>query len=73
MLAEKKMLSLEEIEAQTALELPSRELPLVTIILTNVLSGNQVFIDVSDVGVAVQVCAEVLNTNPNLTCEIDIN
>lgn len=67
---EKKSLSLEVLEAQTAVELPDRELPLVTVILTNVLSGNEVEIEVADNEVAAQVCAQVLNTRPNLTCEI---
>ena len=69
-MADKKMLSLAELESQTALELPDRELMLVTIVLTNILSGNQVEITVRNVDVAAQVCANILNTRPNLTCEI---
>jgi len=36
---EKKVLSLEEIEAQAALELPDREMMLVTVIINNVLNN----------------------------------
>ncbi len=70
MLPEKRALSVEEIEAQTALELPEREMPLVTIVIGNVLSGNEVDVTVRNVDVAANVCANILNTRPNLTCEI---
>ncbi len=69
MLAEKKMLSLEEIEAQTALELPDRELPLVTIILTNVLTGIDVTITVSDIDLALQLCAQLVAVDSPLQCK----
>lgn len=69
MLMEKKTLGVEDLEAQTALELPERELPLVTVVLTNVLSNNTVTIDVRNVNVAAQICAGVLNSG-NVTCEI---
>lgn len=56
MLPEKKALSAELIDAQAALELPARELPaLVNIILTDVLSGNQVAVAVP-IGIAANVC-----------------
>ena len=60
MLQEKRALSLEDIEAQTALELPDRELALVTVVITNLLNNNTVTIDVRDVNVAAQICAAVL-------------
>lgn len=69
MALEKKSLSLEEIEAQTVMELPDREM-MALIVIGNVLSGNTVTIDVRNVDVAAQVCAQVLNNNPNLTCEV---
>jgi hypothetical protein len=57
---EKTTLSLDDLEAQTAVELPEREmLGLVTIIITNVLNNNTVTIEVNNNKVAVQVCAIV--------------
>ena len=56
MLMEKKALSFEEIEAQTALELPNREmLALVNIIVFDVLNNNNVNVQVP-IGVAANVC-----------------
>ena len=76
MLLEKKALSLEDIEAQSALELPDREMMLVTVVITNVLNSLSVDIDVRNNNVAVQVCAAVnlLNTildGDRLTCTIE--
>ena len=70
MLAEKRPLSVEEIDAQAALELPDREMMLVTIVITNVLNNNTVEIDVRNVNVAAQICAAVLTNNTNVTCEV---
>jgi hypothetical protein len=76
MLLEKKALSLEEIEAQTALDLPDREMMLVTIVITNVLNNLSIDVDVKNNNVAVQVCAVVnllsnaLFADDPLTCEI---
>jgi hypothetical protein len=73
---EKKALSLEEIEAQAALELPDREMMLVTIVITNVLNNLSVEVDVKNNNVAVQICAVVellsnrLLTTDDLTCDI---
>ena len=56
MLTEKKALSFEEIEAQTALELPNREMmALVNIIVFDVLNNNDVNVQVP-IGVAANVC-----------------
>ncbi len=67
MLAEKKPLGVEEIEAQTALELPDREMmALVNVTITNVLNNNTVNVDI-----AANACANILNNNPNLTCTIN--
>src|SRR5262245_15214083 len=65
MLVEKQPLSLADIEAQTALELPDREmLALITVVITNVLNNLSVDITVKNNNVAVQLCAAVqlLNT-----------
>ena len=76
MLLEKEPLSLEELEAQAALELPSRDMMLVTIVITNVLNNLSIDVDVRNNRVAVQVCAIVnlLNTildgGDTLTCTI---
>jgi hypothetical protein len=72
---EKTALTLDDLEAQYAAELPEREmLGLITIIITNVLNNLSVDVDVKNVNVAVQVCAviNVLNQNigTNLTCDI---
>jgi hypothetical protein len=76
---EKRALSLEELEAQTALELPDREMMQIVIVIGDVLSDNEIEIEVEKNRIAVQVCAliEVLNliVAPNqagpLTCEIN--
>jgi len=62
----KTMLSMEEIEAQTALELPDREMMLVTIVITNVLNNATVSLDVSNNRVAVAICAFVDLLDANL-------
>jgi hypothetical protein len=59
MLLEKKALSLEEIEAQTALELPNREMMQIVVVITNVLNNTTIDIDVRNNNIAVQVCAIV--------------
>ncbi len=59
MLLEKKALSLEDIEAQTALELPDREMMQIVVIIGDVLSDNTIRIPVKNNNIAVQVCAIV--------------
>jgi len=76
MLAEKQKISVADIEAQAAFELPDRETMLVTVIVTNVLNNLSVDVDVSNNKVAVQVCAVVQAINtiiaPTvLTCDIE--
>jgi hypothetical protein len=78
---EKKTLTLADIDAQSALELPSREtLALVNVVITNVtanvLNNNTVTVNVVNNRVAVQVCALVnlINTiiaPTTLTCTIN--
>ena len=68
MVLEKRQLNLEDIEAQTALELPDREMmALVTILVTNVANNLSIPIDVKNNNIAVQVCAAVLALNTILT------
>ena len=70
MLVEKKTLSIEEIEAQTALELPDRELmALVNVTIFDVASHNNVLVQLP-IGVAANVCgvqANVLAQQVNQT------
>ena len=76
--ADKKTLTLADIDAQTAFELPSREtLQLVQVIITNpsILNNNTVTVNVNNNHVAVQVCAVVQAINTiiaptTLTCTI---
>ncbi len=77
MLLEKKTLTLNDIEAETALVLPERNMmALVTVVITNLLNNLTIDIDVRNNNVAVQVCAivEALNVilvNGNvLDCDI---
>lgn len=58
---EKKPLGVEELEAQTALELPDREMmALINIFVTDVLNNNQVNVQVP-IGVAANVCGVQAN------------
>ena len=63
MLAEKKALSVEEIEAQTALELPDRELMLVTVIVP-------INVNIRDVDVAAQVCSNIIANQSVAQCDV---
>jgi hypothetical protein len=72
---EKRTVSIEELDAMAAVELPDREmLSLVTILITNVLNNLSVTVTVKNVNIAAQVCAVVgvLNTNvgTSLTCTV---
>ena len=69
MLSQKTPLSLAELESQTAIELPERDMLLVTVIINNVLNNNTVTITVRDVDVAVQLCANLVSTG-NFECTI---
>jgi len=76
MLTEKKRLTLEAMQSQTALELPRRQmLALVNVFITNVANGLHVSVPVTNNHVAVQVCAAVQAINTiiaptTLTCGI---
>ena len=64
MVLEKKLLSFEDIEAQTALALPEREMmALVNVIITNVLNGLSVTIPVQNNNVTAQICLAVGSIN----------
>ena len=69
MVAEKRMLSLDELESQAAIELPDRDLMLVTVVITNLLNNLTIDIDVRNVNVAAQICAALLSTGV-FRCEI---
>jgi hypothetical protein len=75
MLAEKQALTVAELEAQSALELPDREM-LTLIVIRNVLNNLRIRVNVSNNNVAVQVCAIVQALNAilwngnRLTCTI---
>ena len=76
MMLEKKRLTAEALDAQSAFELPRREmLSLVNVYIRNVLNGLHVRLTVADNNVAVQVCAAVQAINTiiaptRLTCRI---
>jgi hypothetical protein len=76
MMLEKKRLSFQAMELQTALELPSRHmLSLVNVTIRNVLNGLHIKVTVANNNVAVQVCAIVQALNAiivpsKLTCRI---
>src|SRR5215210_648718 len=59
MLAEKQRLSVADIEAQSAFELPDREMMLVTVVITNLLNNLDIEVNVNNNKIAVQVCAIV--------------
>ena len=71
MLVQKKMLSDADLSSQAALELPDREMMLVTIIITNLLNDLTINVDVANNRVAAQVCANLIATG-NFLCEVDI-
>jgi hypothetical protein len=61
----KKTLTLEALESETALELPNRDMFLVTVVIANSLN-DVIDVDVRNVNVAVQVCAIVELINVEL-------
>ena len=72
----KKMLTANELDNQSVMELPNRDMLLVTVVITNLLNNLSVDVDVRNINVAVQVCAivEALNAElalgESLACEI---
>ncbi len=67
MLVQKKMLSDLDLESQVALELPDREMMLVTVVITNLLNNLTIDIDVRNVQVAAQICANLIASG-NFEC-----
>ena len=65
----KQILSQADLDSQMALELPNRDLMLVTVVITNLLNNNTVNIDISDINVAAQICAAVLSSG-RFDCEV---
>jgi hypothetical protein len=63
LLEQKRPLAVDELDAQTAFELPDREMALVTIVITNVLNDLTIDVDVRNINVALQVCAIVNDVN----------
>lgn len=71
----KNVMTLDRLNSETAVELPNREMLLVTIVVTNVLNNLSIDIPIRNNNVAVQVCAavEVISTQllgDTLTCDI---
>lgn len=66
----KKALSFAELDSQTAMALPDREMMLVTIVVTNVLNNLTIDINVANNRVAAQVCLALLATGVFSSCEI---
>jgi hypothetical protein len=73
----KKTLTLEQLDGQTALELPNRDMFLITVVVTNVLNNLSVDVDVRNINIALQVCAvvELIDVDllgvHTLTCDIE--
>ena len=77
MISEKKLLTVQDIEAQSAIELPSREnLALLSVVIAGVLNNNtvNVSIPIQNNKVCVQVCAVIAALNSQigntLTCTV---
>ena len=72
----KRSLSADYLDSQSVMELPNRDMLLVTVVITNLLNNLSVDVDVRNINVAVQVCAavEALSTSvltvDSLTCDI---
>lgn len=62
----KKTINMDE---QFAMELPTRELMLVTIVITNLLNNLTIEVDVANNKVAAQVCANLIATG-NFACGV---
>jgi hypothetical protein len=70
-MATKPTLTLEEIESQTALELPERDmLALISGINVILLNGVVVFIPIRIEDVAVQVCANLIASGAAVDCDV---
>jgi hypothetical protein len=65
------MLTDVELDSQTALELPDREMLLITVVITNVLNNLSIDIVVRDVNVGAAICAAILS-NPTGRFDCDV-
>jgi hypothetical protein len=66
----KTALSFDDIDAQTAVELPDRESLLVTVVITNVLNDLNVEVTVQNIQIAAQICAAILAVDTAVNCEV---
>jgi hypothetical protein len=70
---DKRSLTIEELDAEAAFELPDREM-LALVVIKNLANNNRISVRVSDNNVAVQVCALVHAISAlsidKLTCRI---
>jgi hypothetical protein len=76
MTLEKTIVTTDLLQAEMAVELPRRDMLLVTVVITNLLNNLSIDVDVNNNQIAVQVCAIVsaLNTillgGNRLTCTV---
>ena len=71
----KSIMTIDRLAAESALELPNRDMLLVTVVVTNVLNNLSIDVDVRNNNIAVQVCAAVQAINTiiaptTLTCDV---
>ena len=67
----KRTLTTQELDAQTAVELPNRDMmALVTIVIGRVDIIDDVTITIRNVDVAVNLCAQLLATGNFLSCDV---
>ncbi len=67
----KRTLTTHELDAQTAVELPNRDMmALVTIVIGRVDIIDDVTITIRNVDVALNLCAQLLATGNFLSCEV---
>ena len=67
----KQVLTASDVDTQTALELPNRDmLALITVVVTNLLNNLSISIPIKNNNVAVQVCAVVDALNANIGTQL---
>ncbi len=75
---DKRTLNIEELEAQSAIELPDRAIPaLVTLVLVDLIDIGNITITLRDINVALTICAAVggvvtSNTGAVVVCDVDL-
>ncbi len=65
----KRTLTVQDLDAQTAVELPDRDMMLVTVVLNNILNNNTVTITLRDIDLALQLCAQLVASESVLQCD----